>query len=258
MEKIDIKDFSKKFIDGFGFLSKKYNFGISEVRESSSKKHNSIIHKIIYTNADTKRIIEFVLIAEDYKTHMFSRIGDTYVKRITENVAIPTYTDFANCFKIDDLSELIEEKYKYSETQKYPENYIERTKYIIHHLEKIFTLNYWPSINEIGDIQQKRKGFVSVGKQNIPYIDIIKDELIELINFGYEIVFDETQIPPYEQDFMGPSIKYYNRERKLTIDITFQTRDQEFYVASNKNKNYFYGRATKDEYVKLKNMILRE
>jgi len=239
-------------------LTEKFNFQILELRESSTKKDNSIIHKNIYTNTDTKRIIEFVLIAEDHKNHMFSRIGDTYVKRITENGAIPTYTDFVNCFKIDDLNELIVEKYKYSETQKYPENYIERTQYIIHHLEKIFTLNYWPSIKEIGDIQQNRMGFVSVGKKNIPCIDIIKDELIELLNFGYEIVFDETQIPPYEQSFMGPSIKYYNRERKLTFDITFQTRDQEFYVASNKDKNYFYGKATKDEYVKLKNKILRK
>jgi hypothetical protein len=99
-------------------------------------------------------------------------------------------------------------------------------------------------------------GYVSVGKQNVPYIDIIKHELMEIVNIGYEIVFDETQIPPYDQSFMGPSIRYYNQERKLNIDITFQTRDQEFYVSTNKNKNYFYGRATIEEYVKLKNKIL--
>jgi hypothetical protein len=258
MEKIDIRDFSKKFINGFNFLIKKYNFKISELRENSGKSDNSIIHKIIYTNTEAKRIIEFVLIAEDYKTHMFSRIGDTYVKRIAENVEIPTYTDFANCFKIDDLNELIEEKYNYPETQKYPENYIDRTQFIIYHLEKIFTQNYWPTITEIGDKQQKRMGFISVGKQNVPYINIIKDELMELVNFGYKIVFDETQIPPYEQSFMGPSIRYYNQERKLNLDITFQTRDQEFYVSTNKNKNYFYGRATKEEYMKLKDKILND
>ncbi len=258
MEKIDIKEFARKFIDAFDFLTKKFNFKVSELRESSLKSDNSIIHKIIYKNTEAKRIIEFVLIAEDYKTHMFSRIGDTYVKRIIENIEIPTYTDFANCFKIDDLNELIEEKYKYPERQKYPENYIDRTQLIIYHLEKIFTQNYWPTIADIEDKQQKRIGFVSVGKQNVPYISIMKDVLMESINFGYEIVFDETQIPPYEQSFMGPSIRYYNQERKLNIDITFQTRDQEFYVSTNKNKNYFYGRATIEEYVKLKNKILSE
>ena len=170
MEKIDIKEFARKFIDAFDFLTIKLNFKISELRESSLKSDNSIIHKIIYKNTEAKRIIEFVLIGEDYKTQMFCRIGDTYVKRIIENIETPTYTDFANCFKIDDLNELIEEKYRYPGTQKYPENYIERTQFIIYHLEKIFTQNYWPTIAEIGDKQQKRIGFVSVGKQNVPYI----------------------------------------------------------------------------------------
>jgi hypothetical protein len=149
-------------------------------------------------------------------------------------------------------------KYNYLETQEYPINYIDRVQFILYHLENIFTKNYWPTIAEIEDIQQKNKGFVSVGKQNVPYISLIKNELKELVNAGYEIVFDETQIPPYEQSFMGPSIKYYNHTRKLQIDITFQTRDQEFYVSTNRSKNYFYGIATKDEYLKLKNKILNE
>ncbi|MCA6442166.1 MAG: hypothetical protein IM600_01940 [Bacteroidetes bacterium] len=258
MQKIDIKDFSRKFIDAFDFLTKKYNFKISEHKENSLKSDNSFIHKIIYTNSETKRIIEFVFIAEDYKTHMFCRIADTYVKRINEHDEIPTYTDFANCLKIDDLNDLIEVKYNYLETQEYPINYIDRVQFILYHLENIFTKNYWPTIAEIEDIQQKNKGFVSVGKQNVPYISLIKNELKELVNAGYEIVFDETQIPPYEQSFMGPSIKYYNHTRKLQIDITFQTRDQEFYVSTNRSKNYFYGIATKDDYLKLKNKILNE
>jgi hypothetical protein len=159
MEKIDIKEFSKKFIDGFDFLIKKLNFKISEIRESSLKGDNSIIHKIIYKNTEAKRIIEFVLIAEDYKTHMFSRIGDTYVKRIIENIETPTYTDFENCFKIDDLTELIEEKFMYPEMQNYPENIIAKTQFIIYHLENIFTQNYWPTLAEIGDKQQNRIRF---------------------------------------------------------------------------------------------------
>ena len=226
--------------------------------EKSSKKDNSIIHKLIFKNNDTNRIIEFVFIAEDYNTHMFSRIGETYVKRILENGSEPSYIDFENCFKIDELDELVFEKYKFPENPNYPVNYIERVKHIIRSLEKIFTTNYWPSINEIGEMQQSRLGFISVGKRAVPYIYEIKSELIELTNNGYKILFDETEIPPYEQSFMGPSISYLNSEKNISIDITFQTRDQEFYVSSNKNKNYFYGRATKDEYNKLKNKVLNE
>jgi hypothetical protein len=258
MEKINIKDFSKKFLEGFDFLTKKYDFRISEVRESSAKKDNTIIYKLIYTNIDTKRIIEFVLIAEDYKTHMFSRIGETYVKRISETNSVPAYTDFENCYKINHLEVLIADKYKYPEIQKEPDTYIERAQHIFNQLEKIINSNYWPSMDEIGDIQQSRSAFISVGKSIVPYIDEIKASLTELTNNGYKIVFDETQIPPYEQSFMEPSISYYNSERRISIDITFQTRDQEFYVSSNKNKNYFYGRTIKDEYIKLKNKILNE
>jgi hypothetical protein len=258
MEKIDIKDFTKKFVDGFDFLITKYNFRISEFRESPAKKENSIIHKLIYTNTDTKRIIEFVSIADDYKTHMFSRIAETYVKKILDNNSVPIYNDFENCYKISDLNELVIDKFKYPEIYKDPETYIENVKHIFNHLEKIINSNYWPSINEIGEIQQKRIGFISIAKSIVPYINEIKAELTELTKNGFKIKFDETKIPPYEQSFMEPSICYINEEKKVTIDITFQTRDQEFYVSSNKNKNYFYGRTSKDDYIKLKNKILNK
>ncbi|MFO0355678.1 MAG: hypothetical protein ACK50A_01895, partial [Sphingobacteriaceae bacterium] len=139
MEKIDIKDFSKKFVTGLNFLTKTHNFTLTKFQEKSTKKDNTIIQKIIYTNADLKRIIEFVLIAEDYKTHMFCRIAETYVKKLSDNGSYPNYNDFEKCYTLNDLEELIGEKFRHPEVYKNPETYIERVKHLLNQLQKIIT-----------------------------------------------------------------------------------------------------------------------
>ncbi|MBQ0910052.1 hypothetical protein KBJ98_15180 [Flavobacterium sp. F-328] len=258
MEKIDIKDFAEIFTKSFKFLCEKYQFRLTELIEKSLKEDNTVICKLIYTNIAAKRIIEFVLIAKDYKTHMFSRIGETYFKRIGEKNTVPNYIDSTNCFTIRDIEWILDEKYKYSDNLKNTENYIKRVTSTINQLDNLFIGNYWPNTTEIASKQQEQNGFVSIGNITLPYISQLKKELNEIEKYGFEISFDETQIPPYEQSFMTPSIKYLHKEKNVTFTISFETRDQEFNVAKNKDGNYFYGKTTIEEFVKLKNKIFNE
>jgi hypothetical protein len=189
---------------------------------------------------------------------MFSRIGETYLKRIDENNTVPSYTDSTNCFTIRDIEWIIDEKYKYSDNLDNTGNYIKRVTTIINQLDNLFIGNYWPKTSEIVSNQQEQNASVSIENITVPYINQLKKELNEIEKYGFKISFDETQIPPYEQSFTSPSIKYFNKEKKVTFTISFETRDQEFYVAKSKNKIYFYGKATTEEFVKLKNKIFNE
>ena len=247
MEKIHINDYIKEYKEKFRVLVDKYDFHIKELTESSIKSHNSKIHKIQYINESVNRLIEVVLASEDYGTHMFSRYCDTYFKRISSHKIVPDYTDIDNCFNLFDISELAP-------------NFNSNTEIdlILKSIDQILTGKLWPSNELISGIKSKRLGYESkAGYRNPPYILEIKSALSDLTSNKFEIVFDESSIPPYEQSFMGPTLTYKNTDNGTIYSICFQTRDQEFYVAKNSNSNWFYGIATKDKYEELRNKIIK-
>lgn len=246
MEKIHINDYIKHFKNKYNLLVEEFGYQTKELTEQSSKVLNHKIHKIQYINTSVCRMIEVVLISENYKSHMFSRYAATYFKRIDSISEFPHYTDEDNCYNQHDISELT-----------FGLNISTDTTLFLKSVSKILTGEYWPTITALSELKSIRLGFkTKVGYLPPPYLSEIKLALNELIINDFEILFDESNIPPYEQSFMGPELKYGDKKTGTTYRICFQTKDQEFYVSRNDDENWFYGIATQDKYEELKKKIL--
>jgi hypothetical protein len=126
-------------------------------------------------------------------------------------------------------------------------------------IDQILTGDLWPTNAKLSEMKSSRIGYeTKVGYKNPPYISEIKSVLKELTINEFEIIFDESTVPSYEQSFMGPELKYRNTNTGTIYSICFQTRDQEFYVSKNNDSNWYYGIATKGKYEDLKNKIIGE
>jgi hypothetical protein len=106
MEKIHINEYIKQYKNKYSVLVEVYGYQIKEITEQSIKFENHTIHKIQYINNSESRLIEVVLISENYETHMFSRYWGTYFIKIDSFPNIPNYTDFENCFNLYDIIEI--------------------------------------------------------------------------------------------------------------------------------------------------------
>jgi hypothetical protein len=263
MEKININDFAKICTQKMHFLCDKYNYALSETTEKSQKEKNGIVHKLIFTNNSFQRSIEIVLMANDYTTHMFSRIAEVYIKRIlteNDNYTIPDYYDAENCLEIYDIEKILpQEKQEQLSLMrkkiiKNMYDYLDTIKYIIENSLSILQGCYFPTLEDLS----KNREWKYEGRIAMPYIEILKETIKEVENFDYKIIFDETKLPPYERSFMGPAIKYFNNKQNILIDVLFQTRDQEFYVSKNKKEYWHYGRTVPEEYKKLEQKMIDE
>lgn len=246
MEKIHIEEYIKQYKNKYKVLVEEFGYQIKDLTEQSSKVINHKIHKIQYINTSACRIIEVVLISENYETHMFSSYCDTYFKKVNSTSKSPDYTDIDNCFNHRDIRELN------------PGLNINTDTYLfLKSISKILTSELWPTNNSLSKLTSTRLGFeTKAGYKSPPYISEIKSTLKELIKNDFEILYDENNLPPYEQSFMGPKLKYVNKKTGTTYVIYFQTRDQEFYVSRNNDSNWFYGVANQDKYEELKMKML--
>lgn len=268
MEKININDFAKICIRKMSFLCDKYDYVFSETTEKSQKQENGIVHKLIFTNNSTQRIIELVLIAEDYTRHMFCRVAEVYIKRIlveNDKYINPDYYNAENCLEINNIERLLPQKNREQLSLMYEKSgwttydYLDTIKYIIENSSSIIQGRYFPSVEDLTKAltETSNMKWEYKGRIEIPYIKILKETIKEVENFGYTIIFDETKLSPYEQSFMLPEIRYFNEKQNILIRVMFQTRDQEFYVSKNGNE-WFYGRTTTETYKELEQKMIDE
>lgn len=246
MEKIHINEYIKQYKNKYSVLVEEFGYQITDLTEQSSKVDNHKIHKIQYINTSKCRMIEVVLISENYETHMFSRYCDTYFKKIDSISNIPDYVDVENCYNLYDISELTPGLNIHTDTD-----------LLLKSVSKILIGEFWPINTTLSKLKSIRLGFeTKAGYRPPPYISEIKSTLNELIINDFEVLFDENNVPPYEQSFMGPELRYGDKKTGTIYRIYFQTRDQEFYVSRNSDSNWFYGIATQDKYDELKKKIL--
>ena len=272
MEKISINDFAKICIQKMHFLCDKHDYILSEIREKSQKKENGIIHKLIFINNSFQRIIELVLIAEDYTTHMFSRIAGVYIKKKSaENnkCEIPDYYDAENCFEIFYIERLLPKENQQQLSLMYEKrgwstyDYLESIKYIIENSSNIIRGFYFPTTDDLTKTLSEYYGreykYIGRSKDNA-FTTTIKQSIRLVENYGYEIIYDEGKLQPYERDDFYPKIKYFNKQHNILISISLYGRDRMISAIKNYSaKNYFHcGYATLEEYKNLERKMINE
>jgi hypothetical protein len=276
--KIDVDSFLSTIESAFDFLGKKYKFEVSVSIDSLKRLHSLpnesvyrnmeqrrafvnpknqdiILHKITYTNKENKRIIEIVTSRTVYNNISFFTFCDVlgiYIKRIQETGETPSYTDYSDSF---DLKVLVEDFNTESISKDYEEGSIKELCNMLMSIEPVINGSSWPVLQDLKDIQLKKRGYSSIGQHGISFIDGIKEALESLLKDGYKIEYDETQLPPYEDNRLTPGIAYYNEQKNEIIYISFDFKGQEFIARINGQKLYS-GLATKENYLTLKNKIL--
>lgn len=240
MDKIDINILAESIRLKLAFLVKYYDYELTENRSNGIKKATDIVYKLDYINNKIERNIEVVLIGEDYKTHMFSRVAGIYIMRTT-NCKLPDYKSEKDCYALYNIDDI------------QPKNggLFKRARLNDIILENVISGKNWPDFNDDKTHGILRRLIQPAG------IDSIKEKLTEALNYGFLIEFDESELPPYEQSFMGARISYKNSETGTWVDITFQARDQEFYVSSSSKKITNYGRTCDSDYEKLKQEMIK-
>jgi hypothetical protein len=269
MEKINIDIFANICIEKMIFLCDKYAYNFEKFTE---KSENGIIQKIIFSNYTTKRIVEIVLIAKDYTTHMFTRIAKVYVKQIlleNDDYSIPDYYDKDYCFEIFYIERLLtkENQNKISIMREKDSwntfDYLNEIVFIIKKSQNIINGNCFPTINELSKIlseyYDRKYQYKGHSRDNF-FITKFKETIKAVENYGYEIVYDETKLQPYERDDMYPEIRYYHKSLNILIRITFDGRDTMFTASKDKskgNRNYWHcGVTSEEEYKKLEQKMI--
>jgi hypothetical protein len=239
MEKIDIYVLAESVRLKLDFLVEHYDYVLTESRSNGIKSAAEVIYKLSYLNNKIERNIEIVLIGTDYTTHMFSCLGGIYIMRTT-NSKIPDYKSKDNCYCLYNLEDILPKDCWFFKRYRLKDDI----------LESVITGKYWPEFHN-----DKTYGLL---RRIIQPLDIssIKERLNEVLNYGYIIEFDESDLPPYEQSIMGARIAYKNMITGTRVDITFQSRDQEFYISSSSNRISRYGRTGDSDYEKLKQEMI--
>lgn len=240
MEKINISEYANDIKQKLTYLVEYFDFKLSESLSQGIKYEKEIIQKLSYRNDSSKRLLEVVLIGEDYKTHMFTRLGGIYLKRINKTGETPDYKDFENCCQIYRLDDILPKQYDSTDKIEFNDR----------KFESVLKGTDWSVNDETATVGILHKLMLPSG------IEVIKEKLKEVQDYGYKIVYDESELPHYEQSFMGARISYENELTNTSVNITFQARDQEFYVASSSKKISDYGRTCDTDYEKLKNEMI--
>ncbi len=239
MDKIDINTFKENILSKFDFLIEDYAYVLTESRSNGIKHLTDIVCKLDYFNKNIERNIQIVLIGEDYKTHMFSYVGGMYIMR-TSNGKLPDYKSKEDCYTLYNIEEIVQTDSQILKKKLLKDNIF----------DAIIRGKHFPIFND-----ESTYGILKPLIQ--PFgIYSIKEKLKDVLNYGYIIDFDESELPPYEQFFMGAGISYKNKSTGIWVSITFQARDQEFSVSSNSNKISPYGRTCNADYEKLKNEMI--
>jgi len=240
MEKINISDYSNSIKLKLNYLIDYLGYKLTETSSQGVKFEKEIIHKLSYKNRSTKRLLEIVLIGEDFKTHMFTRLGGIYMKRLNNKEIEPDYKDLDNCFQIYGLEEILLQNQGSEKRIEFNDN----------SFFDVLKGTHWPDRDNPESFGILHSLMAPAG------IETIKEKLKEVHDYGYKITYDESDLPHYEQSFMGARISYENEITNTSVSITFQARDQEFYVGSSSNKISDYGRACLYDYEKLKNEMI--
>ena len=270
MEKVNINEFAERCMQKMSFLCIRYDYVLSESDEKSKKRENEIIRKLTYTNISRQRIIELVLIAQDYTTHMFCRIAEVYIKKIfieNEKYNIPDYYDVDNCLQTEDIEQLLSQENRKELSLMYGKSgwsmydYLETRKYIIENSMNIIRGVYFPTVENLTKAYSEYFGreWKYSGRSKDFFIIPLKEAIKSVEGYGYEIIYDETQLPPYERDNMYPKITYFNKQYNIEIDICFEGRDFQILAHKNKSRDYYLcAKASPEEYKKLERKMIDE
>jgi hypothetical protein len=236
-EKLEFVENVKANLD---YLIKDLNFELTEEQRLSVMPGKTLVDFLIYKNEPTRLLLEIVIYTSFYITGIESYVRGIYVKKMSENGLTPTYTEKGKCYIISDIKKLIPTKTGFFSKKKLSNSFIEKT----------LSGQIWPDF-------ESEETYIHFTRHTGPaYIEIFKEKLKELLTIGYEIVYDESELPPYEQSFLNSKITYEHKLKGIIVSVNFQARDQEFYVSSNVSKMTSYERACDSTFEKLKNEMI--
>ena len=253
------------------FLCNEYDYVFSEIREKSQKNENEIVLKLVFTNNSFQRIVELVLIGYDYSTHMFCRIARIYIKKISienDECKIPDYYDIENCVELFYVERLLPQNNQEQTSLMYEKSNniyddLDIFKYIIENSSNIIQGFYFPTVDDLTKTLSEYYGreykYRGYSRDN-GFITTTKESIKLVENYGYEIIYDETKLQPYERDDLYPKIVYFNKQYNISIRISFDGRDFMMSASNNHLANgYFHcSQPTPEEYKILEQKMIDE
>ncbi|WP_418792427.1 hypothetical protein [Phosphitispora sp. TUW77] len=239
----------------YGFLVKQYcyEYTLEEYDGYSGVKY----YIIQYTNKQFKRQVELVL-------HRNSSPISFYIKRLV-NDQVPEYKDTENCYNFFEIDFFTNPNTYLSERHSpyNPPDYEYGTlktgvEILKSNLDLIKGIN-WIDREKLDKLSIDIKGY-KMGWHETPIVGTIKEIFRFLIDeHGFDITDDYDKLRPFEQG-LGGEIVYYNKNRKIGFEFSFDLRDEylslySFYTSKDDKQLLEALYLNKEDLLKARNIV---
>ena len=198
----------------FGFLVQDFSFELIKTESSRNYKGE---HLFVYRNKSSN--IQIEISADETWFHC-------EIRRIIDGEPAK-YSDKGNCIGFEDLAKLESnnnyDHFDYVVTGKGLEVILENTAKLLKRHQDILTTEKWIDTKRIEQLEdeefQAKFGFKPSDNKNKPtFFGLVKSHALKLLDNGYRLILDSSELPPYNRDSTTKKIILGNG--KVTLKIS--------------------------------------
>jgi hypothetical protein len=198
----------------FGFLVQDFGFELIKTESSSNYKGE---HLLIYRNKSSN--IQIEISADETWFHC-------EIRRIIDGEPAK-YSDKENCIGFEDLANLESnnnyDHFDYVLTGKGLKVILENTAKLLKRHEDTLTTEKWIDTKRIEQLEdeefQAKFGFKPSDNKNKPtFFGLVKSHALKLLDNGYRLILDSSELPPYNKDSILSKIilEGFNKQVKIS------------------------------------------